>query len=289
MQATDPENTQPIAEDAAYAPEETGNGYREKRGRKEMPMIVYRCEDTLESVFTAIYQAYEEKRNHDDTILSLTDDPLLFAEDIPVTADEEKTRKVMRTLERRFGREDCERLAMALASEDEGKAQAIYRTVVQGLRGRCRPGHLFDNLADVWVHRAFALARGVSTEVGHQLQFLRFQELENGMLFSRIGPKNDVVVFVMPHFADRLPIENFVIYDEKRNLFGIHPAGKPWYLLRGEEADRPQNLRYSDREREYQELFRQFCHTITVEGRENRKLQRGMLPLRFREYMVEFQ
>ena len=211
-----------------------------------MPMIVYRCEDTLESVFTAIYQAYEEKRNHDDTILSLTDDPLLFAEDIPVTADEEKTRKVMRTLERRFGREDCERLA-------------------------------------------FALARGVSTEVGHQLQFLRFQELENGMLFSRIGPKNDVVVFVMPHFADRLPIENFVIYDEKRNLFGIHPAGKPWYLLRGEEADRPQNLRYSDREREYQELFRQFCHTITVEGRENRKLQRGMLPLRFREYMVEFQ
>ena len=101
-----------------------------------MPMIVYRCEDTLESVFTAIYQAYEEKRNHDDTFLSLTDDPLLFAEDIPVTADEEKTRKVMRTLERRFGREDCERLAMALASEDEGKAQAIYRTVVQGLRGK---------------------------------------------------------------------------------------------------------------------------------------------------------
>ena len=58
-------------------------------------------------------------------------------------------------------------------------------------------------------------------------------ELENGMLFSRIGPKNDVVAFLMPHFADRLPIENFVIYDEKRNLFGIHPAGKPWYLLRG--------------------------------------------------------
>lgn len=56
----------------------------------------------------------------------------------------------------------------------------------------------------------------------------------------------------------------------------------------GEEADRPE-IRYSDREEEYQVLFRQFCHTITVEGRENRKLQRGMLPLRFREYMVEFQ
>lgn len=261
----------------------------EARQREERGMIVYRCEDTLESVFTAIYQAYEEKRNHEDTILCLTDDPILFAEDIAVEADEEKTRKVMGTLRLRFGQEDSERLCMALASNDEEKAQAVYRTVVLGLRCRCRPGHLFDNLADRDIHKAFALGRGVSTETGHQKQFLRFQELENGMLFSRIGPKNDVMVFLMPHFADRLPIENFVIYDEKRNLFGVHPAGKQWYLLRGEETDRPAGLRYSAAEAQYQELFRQFCHTITVKGRENRKLQRGMLPLRFREYMVEFQ
>lgn len=249
-------------------------------------MIVYRCEDTLESVFTAIYQAYEEKRSHDDTRLSLTNDPWFFAEDIMVEADEAKTRKVINTLRRRFGEEDCERLCMALAAEDEEKAQAVYRTVVQGLRGKCRPGHLFDNLADCDVHRAFALARGVGTEAGHQKQFLRFQELEQGILYSRIGPKNDVVAFIMPHFADRLPIENFVIYDEKRNLFGIHPAGKQWYLMQGDEG--PSGLRYSGTEAQYQELFRQFCHTITIEDRRNKKLQMGMLPLRFREYMVEF-
>ena len=259
------------------------------RRRKGTYMIVYRCEDTLESVFTAIYQAYEEKRNHNDTYLSLTDDPMLFAEDIPVVADEEKTRKVMGTLRRRFGWEDSEKLCMALASEDEGKAQAVYRTVVQGLRGRCGRGHLFDNLADSQVYKAFALARGVSTEAGHPKQFLRFQELVGGMLYSRIGPKNDVMVFLMPHFADRLSIENFVIYDEKRNLFGIHPGQGRWYLLRGEEADRPAGLRFSDKELQYQELFRQFCHSITIEERRNRKLQAGMLPLRFREYMVEFQ
>lgn len=251
-------------------------------------MILYRCEDTAESVFTAIYQAYEERRNHRDTYLCLTDDPVLFAEDIRVTADTEKSRKVMNTLNRRFGAENCLQLSMALASEDEGKAQAVYRTVVEGLRGNCRPGHLFDNLANDDIHKAFALARGVSTEAGHQKQFLRFQELENGVLHSRIGPKNDVLVFLMPHFADRLPIENFVIYDEKRNLFGIHPAGRQWYLLRGEEADAPRQLVYSQEEGRYQELFRGFCHAIAIEERRNRKLQQGMLPLRFREYMVEF-
>ena len=252
-------------------------------------MVVYRCEDTLESVFTAIYQAYEEKRNHEDTMLCITDDPILFAEDVAVHADAGKTRKVMNTLMRRFGREDSLHLSMALASEDEYKAQAVYRTVVEGLRRGVGPGHLFDNLADSNVHKAFALGRGVSTEVGHQKQFLRFQELDNGVLYSRIGPKNDVIAFIMPHFSDRLPIENFLIYDEKRNLFGIHPARRQWYLLRGEEADGPLQPEYSEEEMKYQELFRQFCHTITIEERKNRKLQNSMLPLRFREYMVEFQ
>lgn len=250
-------------------------------------MVIYRCEDSVESIYTAVYRAYEEKRDHGDTVLCLTEEPFLFAEDVAVAADEEKARKVMNTLLRRFGEEDSLRLMMALASEDEWKAQAVYRTIVEGLRGKCGQGHLFDNLAHDEVHKAFALGRKVSTEVGHQKQFLRFQELENGVLYSRIGPKSDVLAFIMPHFADRLPIENFLIHDEVRNLFGIHPAGKQWYLFRGEEAGL--QLKVSEEEKQYQELFRQFFHTITIEERRNYKLQRGMLPLRFREYMVEFQ
>ena len=251
-------------------------------------MTVYRCQDTLESIFTAIYRAYEEKRDHEDTLLCLTDDPILFSEDVTAEADEERARKVMNTLKRRFGNKDCASLCMALAAGDTDKAQAVYRTVVKGLRVGSRPGRLFDNLADRDIHRAFALARGVSREVGHQKEFLRFQELDNGVLFSGIGPKADVLAFLMPHFADRLPEENFVIYDEKRNLFGIHPAGRDWYLLRGEEAQETLRLRYSQEELCYQELFRLFHDTISIRERKNDKLQKGMLPLRFREYMVEF-
>ncbi len=202
--------------------------------------------------------------------------------------DEEKTTKVIRTLRRRFGENDYMHLCMALASGDEDKGQAVYQTVVDGLRRECRMGHLFDNLADDHVHKAFALGRNVSMETCHQKEFLRFQELENGVLYAKIGPKSDVLAFLMPHFADRLPIENFLIYDDKRNLFGIHPAGRQWYLLRGEETDVPLQPALSEEELCYQELFRQFCRTIAIEGRKNAKLQMGMLPLRFREYMVEF-
>lgn len=251
-------------------------------------MIVYRCEDSLESIFTAIYQVYEEKRNHEDTILSLEDTPMLFAEDVAVVANEEKVRKVMGTLQRRFGETDYYALCMALSSPDIGKAQAVYRTIVQGLKKNTYPGHLFDNLADDNVNKAFVLSRAASRECQHLKGFLRFQELENGILYSKIGPKNNILTFLMPHFADRLPMENFMVYDAVRDFFAIHPAGRQWYLLCGEQLQLPLKLNLSEQELQYQELFRHFCRTITIKERENRELQRNMLPLRFREYMIEF-
>ena len=250
-------------------------------------MVIYLCEDSLEGVFTAIYRAYEEKRDHLDTALALTEEPILFAEYLTVNPDADRTLKVMRTLRKRFGEEDYLSLCMALASEDPGKAQAVYRTVVDGLSRKVRLGHLLDNLADDNVHKAFSLSRGAGRELDHLRGFVRFQELENKILYSAIGPKNNLLTFLMPHFADRMPMENFVIYDEKRNLFGIHPAGRLWYLLCG-DGEKPV-LNLSEEEQQYQELFRHFCETIAIRERRNLQLQRNMLPLRFREYMIEFQ
>ena len=251
-------------------------------------MVVYRCEDSLESIFTAVYLAYEEKRDHTNTMLTTTDTPLLFAEDVQVIPDNEKVCKVMNTLRRRFGEDDYYSVCMALASTDEEKAQAVYRTIVWGLKSGCAKGHLFDNLADDYINKAFKLARNASRECHHLKGFVRFQELENGVLYSGIGPKNNILTFLMPHFADRFPMENFMIYDVERDFFAIHPAGKQWYLLRGEQVDGITNLKFSEREKEYRALFQHFCHTITIKERENRTLQRNLLPLRFREYMIEF-
>ena len=253
-------------------------------------MVVYRCEDSLEGVFTAIYNAYEDKRNHEDTLISLTDELFLFAEYLEVIVDGEKVQKVIRTLRRQFGEEDYEWLCYALASEDSYKAQAVYRTVVEGLRGKAARGHLFDNLACDAVQRAFTLGRGAYNEYHHLMGFVRFQELEGGILYSKIGPKNNILTFLMPHFADRFATENFMIYDDNRGLLGLHPAGRSWYLMQGvEDLERAEQFRLSDKEEAYQELFCYFCRKIAIKERSNPKLQKNMLPLRFQEYMVEFQ
>ena len=248
-------------------------------------MVIYRCEDSLESIFTAVYRAYEEHRDHEDTRILLHDEPILFAEDIRVEKDANKAVKVMRTLERKFGEKDYFDLCSALATEDEDKADAVYHTIVQGLKNDCYPEHLYDNLADPHVLKTFKLAKYAWREIHHLYGFVRFQELTNGILFASIGPRNNILTFLMPHFADRFPSENFVIYDEIRGIFGIHPAGKQWFLQIGEEKP---VLKYSEEEQIYSELFRAFVSSIAIESRRNLDLQRNMLPLRFREYMIEF-
>ena len=253
-------------------------------------MLVYQCEDSLEGVFTGIYTAYEQKRNPADTMLSLDGELYLFAEYQSVLPDKDKTIKVIRTLRKRFGEEDYHHICLALSTPEPAKAQAVYQTVCAGLSAGAKSyGHLFDNLANDYVNQAFSLSRGAGNENCHLRGFVRFQELDNGVLFSKICPKNNLLTFLMEHFADRFPVENFVLYDANRNLFGIHPAQKQWYLLSNTEVlENTGKLRLSAKELEYQELFRYFCHKIAIMDRENLNLQRNMLPLLFREYMVEF-
>ena len=248
------------------------------------------CEDSLEGIFTGIYEAYALRQEHGHIHIQVGEEEnlRLFAVYTRIEPDKGKTAKVAATIQRRLGSEAYYEICNALASLDSGKGEAVYKTVVCGLK--MKDGRfVMGNLANPYVHKVFELARTVKNEAHHWIEFLRFHELENGILFSKIGAKNNILAFLVPHFADRLPLCNFVIYDENRGIFAVHPASKEWYLVTTREVDEEQFIRYSEKEMKYQELFKYFCHKIAIEERKNLKLQQNMLPLWFQEYMVEFE
>ncbi len=251
------------------------------------------CEDSLEGIFTGIYDAYALafalREDHKGIHLQVgeEDNFRLFAVYIRVEPDAEKAAKVANTICRRLGEGTYLDICRALASEDKGKGEAIYKTILCGLQMK-DGSQVMGNLANRHVHKVFELARRTRNEVHHWKEFLRFQELENGILYSKIGAENNVVTFLAPHFADRLPLYDFIIYDEKRGIFVVHPKSKEWYLVTDSDFDEKKIGDYSEKEMEYQELFTFFCHKIAIKERKNLKLQKNMLPLRFQEYMVEF-
>lgn len=246
------------------------------------------CEDSLEGIFTGIYEAYALRGDHRYIHIQIGEgEPRLFAVYIKVQPDDAKACKVARTVNQRLGEETYFDMCKALATDAEEKGEAVYKTIVCGFRMK-NGRQVMGNLADPNVHKVFELSRNAGNEIHRLKEFIRFQELENGVLFSRIGPKCNIVSYLAPHFADRLPLINFIIYDEKRNICVIHPASGEWFLTENMALDEEMIGRYSDKEEEYQELFTFFCHKIAIKERKNLKLQRNMLPLRFQEYMVEF-
>ena len=252
-------------------------------------MYVYLCEDRLESIFTAIYTIYEDRHNLPDTRLLLEWEPMLFAEYIMVAEDSQKAAKVIRTIGQQFGDEDVHHIFLALSSPSVEKAEAVYKTIAYGLKNKVRPGHLFDHMSDRYVLQAYKLGRNAGRECQHLKGFLRFRELENGILFAPIGPKNNILTELMEHFSDRFPSENFMIYDEGRQLFGVHKAMESWFLTEGKGvAEQVKQTAVSETEVYYSGLFKHFCTSIVIKERRNTDLQRNMLPLHFRPYMTEF-
>ncbi len=250
------------------------------------------CEDSIRAVLTAVYRAYEWKLVPGRTRIQLGEDDLtLFSQYRRVEEDEALAQKVMNTVRRRFGDRAWEDISYSLMAEAPDKATAVYHAIAAGLSGRIK-GPLMQGLSDPAVYRVFELSRTVHRVSHRMLEFLRFEELEDGSLCALIEPDADVTALIMPHFADRFPLENFLIADCRRRKAGLHPAGKPWVMVRLTDGEAEGLLRMRENrtaaQRELEELFRGFCHTIGIKERRNLHLQQQFVPDQFRRFMPEF-
>lgn len=94
----------------------------------------------------------------------------------------------------------------ASLSQDEERADKIYRFLIIAF---ALGPTVADQLQVPEVQEIFRLCRFVGNESHLMTEFLRFIQTPLGVLVSRIGPKNDVLPLISPHFADRLPSENW--------------------------------------------------------------------------------
>ncbi len=251
-------------------------------------MYIFICEDSLEGIFTGVYDACASRLGHRNIHLASgePENYELFSEYIRVTPSAEKTQKVVSTLISRFGRQFYESICQA-AMSGEGrsrkkmdKADAIYETILLALA--CGDGQkVLLSLGEPCVYRVFELCRATNREACQHLQFLRFSELENGVLFATIHPKDHILPLLAEHFSDRLPTENFMIYDAPHRLAAVHKASGGYALADAGELDHDKIKRYPGDELEYRKLWLAFFDHIAIDSRRNPALQMQMIPKRY--------
>lgn len=249
-------------------------------------MRVYVCEDSFEGLMTAVYSAWADKLGHKNVRLELEGEYnlQLFAEYVSIKPDKEKTEKVIRKL-RNISEEVFTCVYRAAMSKEKEKADKIYHFIVLAVY---TGPEIMKQLGNPVVMDVFELARKVMNEAHRFLQFVRFEELENKILFSKIAPKSYVLTLIAPHFEDRLMGENWIIYDEVHKMAAVHVKNAQWALVDTEISMGDSAKKESAENRKYEELWKLFFHTIGIEARKNPKCQQNFLPLWYRKNMLEF-
>lgn len=202
----------------------------------------------------------------------------------------------------------------AFLSEMDDIATRIWYFLDLALRLRLDPS---DRLYEPPVAAVVGAARRVSGQAHQYLGLLRFRRVDPTLFMADFAPDYHVLPLILPHFADRLPDQNFVIRDLRRQLAALHrvdgrislhvlaadgiplaehelpdpgrPAlrqrsltsgssgGSPVRPPAGESRDSP----------DFAGMWRLYLQHLSIPERRNPALQQANLPKKYWKYLTE--
>lgn len=252
--------------------------------------VILKCDDTYDGILTAVYDAWNYKGK---SVYITTDEEYnyeLFTEYVEIDTDYDKSRSVVNAIVQKLSQEALYMVYGVAISAEKDKCNVILALIMYGLK---EGKNITKKLTNPYVQRCYDIRKKVSNEAHFYNEILRFEEIAGNILCAKISPRANVMVSVMEHFSDRFPEENFIIYDDGRNICGIHERGKKYYLRENVDLDSlierwNDGIMGIDVEDKYAELWKLFFNSISIKERENYNLQRNNLPLRYRKHITEF-
>lgn len=243
--------------------------------------IIYAYDGSFEGLLTAVHTAYYS-REDPEQIMSVGDCQQSFLCRVrEIETDTDKSAAVYRSIERKISPNALFNVQRVYLSDDRERGTMVFNYLKLGFHMGARVDMFTQN---EWVIRVVNTAKRVSNEAHWMREFIRFSEMENGVLFAKIEPDNNVLEMVCPHFADRLSCLPWVIADARRGLAAIYDT-KEWQIVTYDTAN---NLEYSENEADYQRLWKKFYNTIGIQSRKNDRLRMQLMPKKYWKNMTEF-
>lgn len=133
----------------------------------------------------------------------------------------------------------------------------------------------------------YYICKKVGFEAHRLTGFLRFKEINGGILYSAIEPDNNIIEILVKHFSERLKNKLFIIYDKKRGLIVAYNK-KEYNFFTDEEIDiaKLENESITD---QYEELWKKYFDTITIKERTNKRCQMNFMPKKYWKNMIEME
>ena len=170
------------------------------------------------------------------------------------------------------------RIHTGFLSGNKNKEMILFKYIVQILKYKNKLNFMRNKETIINIEK---LCKQVTNEIHRLKGFLRFELIADKFLYAEIEPDHNVIEFLAKHFKERLPQENWLIYDKKRGIAAAYKEKEIRYsYIEHIEFHR-------NKEDIYQELWKKYFKTIAIKERKNKRCQLNFMPKRYWKNMIE--
>ena len=241
-----------------------------------MPNYYY--DGSFDGLLTVIYMAYNDRESNMLRVSAKAEQLILALDDIHIITDFFKARRVEKAICEKLSQNFLNSIRTCFLSNDKNKDTIIIHTVYKALKY----GEEILNSLDDHAFYMNKLVKQVLNERHRYLGLLRFKEMKDGIMFSTIEPKNNILPILISHFKNRMKREKIAIFDKGRKMI-VYYDGKKAEIFFVESLE----IEWSDEEIEYSELWKTFHKSISIKERENKKLQQSNIPKYYWKHLIE--
>jgi probable DNA metabolism protein len=115
--------------------------------------------------------------------------------------------------------------------------------------------------------------------------FVRFREIGPLQFYAKIEPDYHILPLLESHFVDRFKDQAFIIHDPTRCMALVYTKKESFLrMLSKEENEKLNTITIQDG---FEDLFKTFYESVTIQNRLNPKLQKGFMPKRYWKNIIE--
>jgi probable DNA metabolism protein len=236
---------------------------------------------SFEGLLTTIFYAYSEKGEVKISKKHLHV-PSLLSETKEITKEEDKASRVYESIQNKLSSDTLENVYCLYLSDLPDVETLIYQYIKL-----CFAFGDSINLAkhhDI-IQKVDKYTRRVTYEAHRFTGFVRFTEVSPMIFYAKIEPDHHILPLIASHFTERFSDQHFIIHDLKREVAAVYNQKeliiKPLSIQEGKRI-----LEFSTSDT-YENIFRSFYTSVTIEERINKRLQHQYLPRRYHKHLTE--
>ena len=256
-------------------------------------------EPSFEGWLSAVYQVYERKMQHDESLQLIAEDryiPSLISGATTIITDDEQAQRVLKKLNKLLGRSGMRQILWGFLSEKDNIGTTLFHIVKYAIDYPKR--NILEDLGHLDVLELAQTVKSVHREKHRMEAFVRFEHTTDDIYFARIEPDFNVLPIIGEHFRQRYQDQHWAIYDLARG-YGIY------YDKSGSTPSRPAELQtitdldeavlrspasiHSPDEQRYQKFWQGYFTNVNIKERKNTRLHKQHMPQRYWKYLSEKQ